>query len=286
MRGNAGPRDHLWPPLYRAPMGELTGTWHYGLIARWWAEVNKPEAVELAYLRAAIGRFGEPALDLGCGTGRLLVPLLAEGFDVDGTDISPDMVQYARDAAALAGVHIEGRLAVQTFDGLDRPRRYATIFSIGSFAIGGSPERDAAALRRIHDHLIPGGAVLLSYEVITKADHARMSDPARIYPSPWPKTGPRATLSDGDELELLSRAASYDANLRCQGLEIRARLWRDGRLVREESGSLLNTYYLPEQLTAMLEGAGFSSVTVEGPYTGRAPEPADDTVVVTARRVS
>ena len=135
----------------------MTGTWHYGLIARWWAEVNRPEAAELAYLRAAIARFGEPALDLGCGTGRLLVPLLADGLDVDGTDISSDMLAYAREAAAAAGIDVEGRLAAQPFDGLDRPRAYATIFSIGSFAIGGSLERDAAALRRIHDHLLPGG---------------------------------------------------------------------------------------------------------------------------------
>jgi hypothetical protein len=36
----------------------------------------------------------------------------------------------------------------------------------------------------------------------------------------------------------------------------------------------------------MLEEAGFVDVTVEGPYTGRPPAPTDDTIVVTARRVS
>ena len=51
-----------------------SGTWHYGLVARWWAEVNRPDEAELAYLRTAIHRFGEPALDLGCGAGRLLLP--------------------------------------------------------------------------------------------------------------------------------------------------------------------------------------------------------------------
>jgi SAM-dependent methyltransferase len=267
-------------------MRDMGGTWHYGLIARWWAEVNRPEAAELAYLRAAIARFGEPALDLGCGTGRLLVPLLEAGLDIDGTDVSSDMLGYAKTAAGAVGIDMEGRLAAQAFDELDRPRAYATIFSIGSFAIGGSPERDAAALRRIYDHLCPGGAVLLSYEVITEADHARMADPGRIYPSAWPTAGSRATLSDGDELELLSRAAGYNAELRCQALEIRARLWRAGRVVREEAGSLRNTYYQPARLCAMLEEAGFVDMHVGGPYTGRPPAPGDDTVVITARRVS
>ena len=64
-----------------------SGTWHYGLIARWWAEVNRPEVAEIAYLRAAIARFGEPALDLGCGLlctyylpGRLSEMLDEAGF--------------------------------------------------------------------------------------------------------------------------------------------------------------------------------------------------------------
>jgi SAM-dependent methyltransferase len=264
----------------------VSGTWHYGLIARWWAEVNRPEDAELAYLRAAIARFGEPALDLGCGTGRLLVPLLAEGLDVDGTDISADMLAHARIVAETAGIDVGGRLAAQSFDGLDRPRRYATIFSIGSFAIGGSPARDAAALRRIHDHLVPGGAVLLSYEILDDAGHARLADPVRVYPSPWPTSGSRATLSDGDELELRTRTTGYEPDLRCQSIEIQARLWRGDQLLREEHGTLRNTYYPPNRLCSMLEAAGFVDVVVEGPYTGRPPVPSDDTIVVVARRVS
>ena len=54
---------------------EKTGTWHYGLIARYWDEFNIAAVEEVAYYRRAIERFGHPALDLGCGTGRLLIPL-------------------------------------------------------------------------------------------------------------------------------------------------------------------------------------------------------------------
>ncbi len=264
----------------------VSGTWHFGLVARWWAEVNTPEPAELAYLHDAIRRFGEPALDLGCGTGRLLAPLLAAGFDVDGIDVSPDMVAYAAAAIGGADATASGRLAVQSFDELAMPRRYGMIFSIGSFAIGGRVERDALALRRAYEQLLPGGAVILSYEVASDGRVARMGDPTQAYPRPWPVASATATLGDGDELELLTRAAGYDAVTRTQDLEIWARLRREGRLVREEFGSLRNTYYRPEDLVAMLDAAGFEAIAVEGPYTARPPEPEDDTVVIVARRSS
>ena len=45
------------------------------------------------------GRFverGQPARDAGCGTGRLLLPWLRTGFDVDGCDVSADMISLKR----------------------------------------------------------------------------------------------------------------------------------------------------------------------------------------------
>ncbi|HWI61375.1 MAG TPA: class I SAM-dependent methyltransferase [Symbiobacteriaceae bacterium] len=42
-------------------------------------------------------------MDAGCGTGRLLIPLLAAGFDVDGADISPDMLALCRAKAEHIG---------------------------------------------------------------------------------------------------------------------------------------------------------------------------------------
>ena len=72
--------------------GEIR-TWHYGLIARWWAEFNHGGS-DIEFFQNTIRRYGQPALDAGCGTGRLLLPFLHSGLDVDGSAVSPDMIAW------------------------------------------------------------------------------------------------------------------------------------------------------------------------------------------------
>ena len=254
-------------------------TWHYGLLARWWAEVNEVDPDELAYYRTAVERYGEPALDLGCGTGRLLIPLLQAGLDVDGTDVSLDMLQRASFAGQAAGFDMDARLAQQTFAGLDLPRAYRTILCCDSFGIGGSRSADEEAMRRIHDHLAAGGAFVFSIDLLVPG----MFDGITI-PEPWPDAKPRSRLADGDELELLRRTASWDPVASVEVMEIRARLWRDDSLLAEEEGSLAFVHYTPDDLKSMLTDAGFGDVTFERPYSGRPAQPGDATVVVVARR--
>lgn len=63
-----------------------TTTWHHGLIARWWANFNL-DGPEIEFFRPYVAS-GQPTLDVGCGSGRLLVPWVADGLDVDGVDAS------------------------------------------------------------------------------------------------------------------------------------------------------------------------------------------------------
>jgi ubiquinone/menaquinone biosynthesis C-methylase UbiE len=264
-----------------------SGTWHYGLIARWWAEFNAAEPEELAYFRAAIRRFGQPALDLGCGTGRILVPLLEDGLDVDGADVSADMIAEAEAQAAKAG--FKPRLTVQPMHELDLERNYRTIYICGAFGLGGRRDHDREALRRAYRHLEPGGGLLIAnHEVPYAADEkgwARWLPGQRDgIPQAWPAAGDRRTTFDGDEIELVSRLAELDPLEQRRTLEIRARLCRDGRIVKEEAYTLMESLYFAQEVRLLLEEACFRDLSVEGGYTGR-PATADDaTVTFVARK--
>lgn len=253
-------------------------TWHYGLVARWWAETNVAEPDELAYYGGAIDRAGGPALDLGCGAGRLLVPLLAAGRDVDGVDVSRDMLDRAIEVGAASSVDLTGRLHAQAFDALELPRRYGTIYCSDSFAIGGSRARDEKALRRVLNHLEPGGAFVFSYDLPEEV-------PASTdLPWPWAEQRRRRRLLDGDELELATRLAALDLEAGVETLEIQVRLWRGATLLAEETGVLQTMRYEREDLVRMLGAAGFVEVAIEGRYTRREAAPDDATIVAVARR--
>jgi SAM-dependent methyltransferase len=125
---------------------EQPQTWHYGLIARYWAEFNDDfRPYEIPYFRKFIEDDGQPALDVACGTGRLLLPYLRAGLDVDGCDVSADMIAACREKAEHEG--IKPNLHVQPMHQLELPRRYQTL---SSAARSGSGARASRTSRRFN----------------------------------------------------------------------------------------------------------------------------------------
>lgn len=268
-------------------MTDRSGTWHYGLIARWWGEFNQADPAEIAYYAAAIERFGQPALDIGCGTGRILIPLLAMGLDVDGIDVSPDMLAFAEAAAQRAGRTTS--LTVHPAHELSLPRTYRTIYLCGTFGIGGRRDHDLETLRRIHRHLEPGGGLVFDLEMpYNGLDEEGWSHwlpgHRQDLPRPWREKGDRRRAADGDEIELINRLAALDPLRQVERLEIRARLWRDNVIVAEESGTLMFSMYFAQEVVGLLEAAGFADIAVEGKYTGQPATEEDGDLVFVARR--
>src|SRR6266496_3123821 len=124
--------------LYLRSMTETLQIWHHGLIAQWWAEFNL-DGPEIAYFQALVERYGQPVLDVGCGTGRLLLPYLRAALDVDGCDVSADMIELCREKAAREG--LSPTLFVQAMHELDPARLYRTIFVCGAFGLGSTRQQ-------------------------------------------------------------------------------------------------------------------------------------------------
>src|SRR5512144_254982 len=131
-------------------------------------------AVYLAQAQAASG----PVLEIGCGTGRVTIPLAAAGVDISGLDVSASMLEEAKRKAESQGLRInwieaDGR----TFD---LGQRFALIimpFNTLQFF------RDIAALQqlfhRVKSHLQDGGRFI--FDVFNPQVSFLATDPSARY---------------------------------------------------------------------------------------------------------
>jgi SAM-dependent methyltransferase len=228
---------------------------------------------------------GEPALDLGCGTGRLLLPYLRAGLDVDGCDVSADMLALCSAEAEREG--LSPTLYQQAMHELDVPRAYKTIVVCGAFGLGSSRDQDLEALRRIHDHLEPGGRLVLDNEVpYADADAWPywLKDGRASLPEPLEQLDSPTQALDGAEYKLSSRIVELDPLDQRMTLEMHAEMWRDGELAAEEDHLLNLHMYFRDELLLMLERAGFSDIVVRGGYSDEPARPDHHFLAFVARK--
>jgi SAM-dependent methyltransferase len=266
-------------------LSENPQTWHYGLIAKWWAEFNQG-GLEIEYFQKFIERDGQPALDVACGTGRLLLPYLRVGLDVDGCDISPDMIALCREQAEREG--LSPTLFVQAMHELDPPRRYKTVFVCGGYGLGSTRDQDLEALARMYACLEPGGTFVLDNEVpYANARQWSLWPKGELrseLPRDWGTTGDRRKASDGNEYALNSRMLSLDPLEQQAILEMRAYMWRAGELVTEEEHRITLNLYFKNELLMMIERAGFDDIVVHGDHKEQEPTADSDFLVYVAKK--
>ncbi len=227
------------------------------------------------FWRAIIARQGGPALDVGCGTGRLLLDYLSAGLDVDGVDNSPEMLAICREKAGAAGVDVEGRLFEQSMDRLDLPRLYATIF-VPSLSFQLLTDLDAArrALVRFRDHLAAGGVLVASLKV--KLWPGRRTPPQMQW-SDWFKLAEAPRPRDGLVIRRWIRER-YDHVEQVEHEENRYELLRDGEVVETErhSRSPCVRWWTQAQALALFRDAGFTDVRATARDTLEPATPEDN----------
>lgn len=115
----------------------------------WWRSRERLVEEELRRVAPA-GGFG-PILDIGCGDG-LFFPRLRAFGEPEGLEPDPAIVTASGQA--------RGQIHVQPFDDdFDPGRRYGLVLMLDVLE---HLDDDAAALRQVHDLLVPGGILLLT----------------------------------------------------------------------------------------------------------------------------
>lgn len=243
-----------------------------GLLAMWLAEQDAVNDAELKFYRRAIEQNGEPALDLACGTGRILRRLVKHGLEVHGCDSSVEMIGYCMEQAEREG--IIPTTFVQAVHQLSLPQKYCTIMMCDSFGLNGSRDQEMECLRRIVWHLAPGGIFVFNHSIPSGDEDVWrywLPQHQKYLPQPWPTMPQRQSMANGEVLEMRSRIERVDLSDQQVVRAVRIALTVDGKTQREEEHFITENYYFRRELETLLKQAGFDSVTLREGYSA---EPA------------
>jgi SAM-dependent methyltransferase len=131
----------------------------------------------VTFLREAAG--DGPALELGIGTGRIALPLRAEGVDVHGIDVSPAMVERLR--AKPGGTDVP--VTMGEFRDFTLAERFGLVYVVFNTFFGLLTQDDqVSCFRAIARHLTDGGAFVMEAFVpdVTRYDGGQRVGAVRV----------------------------------------------------------------------------------------------------------
>lgn len=236
-------------------------------------DIDKPHAPAeaLAFYEHFAQQATGPILEPMCGSGRFLLPLLAQGLPIEGVDASAAMLSACRANAQQRG--LTAVLYEQFLHQLAVPQQYQlVIIPAGSFCLLTDPAQVQESLRRLHAAMLPGAAFVLEVEALLS--HLPAS-------APW--DGRWVTRPDGAKI-VISTLSKYDAATQISHNLHRYELIKDGQLLETEWEELDLRFYTFDEFNALLVGAGFSAIQCFQPYTLQALAGAADTFVFECKK--
>jgi SAM-dependent methyltransferase len=205
------------------------------------------------------GLRGNRLLDVGCGTGKSFLPMLERGYEVTACDISPAMVERAREVAGD-----DARVVVADARELPVLGRFDLVTSVDDALNYLLSEQELAmAFEGVARNLRPGGLFAFDLNTIRcyrdyfLRDMALEADGAFFC---W-----RGEAEDGE----VEPGALLTASIEVFSSD-------DGECWRRSSSRHVQRHHPPELVGSLLSAAGFAVVECRGVIAGAQTDPVGD----------
>jgi SAM-dependent methyltransferase len=250
----------------------------YARIAQFYDLENAEFTEDLEFWTDLAREHGGPVLELGCGSGRVMLNLAREGFPVSGVDSSPHMLALARRRLALQPSIVPYiTLLEENFISIRLGKTFPLIIlPFNTFAHMVESTDARTALETIAGHLDPSGLAVFS-----------LPNPIPIYGDPPEGIMLERTFRDETRDVTIQQFSSLRVDRAAQLGHI---TWIYDEL--DSSGTVTRTtapmtlrYFFPNEFTALLERAGLRLRHLWGDYDRSPFEEDSPGLIVAAGRV-
>jgi SAM-dependent methyltransferase len=220
------------------------------------------------YSRHAGGR----TLELGCGTGRVLIPTAAVGCEITGLDLSPHMLKICQEKVSRQPEQVQNRIRIVQGDmtDFDTGETYSLVTTpFRPFQHLITIEEQKACLNCANRHLSSGGLLILDlfhpYPPRLVPDSRYMSEIEDL---------PEMQLPDGRRLRRTNRTTAFHREQQYNDVELIYYVSHaDGRQERLVQAFPFR-YFFRYEVEHLLELCGFRVVDIFGDYD-RSPFSSD-----------
>jgi len=214
--------------------------------------LGMPNRGDIEFYKKYAIQAGAPVLELGCGTGRILIPIAQEGIESHGLDMSREMLGVCETKARtlkLQNVHLK----CSSMDEFDYPERFSLIYiPFRSFQHLLTAEEQIRCLSLVRKHLKDEGLFIMDVFAPNINKLARY-----VQKQDWEKEFSRK--NEGTE-SAITRYYQARADLATQTLQVTMK-WEereeDGSVIARKMGEFKLRYIFRYELEHLLVRCGF-----------------------------
>jgi SAM-dependent methyltransferase len=221
-------------------------------------------------------------LEVGSGTGRILIPIARAGISIVGLDRSHGMLQRCLEKIAQEPPEVRDRIEVRRADmrTFDLGRQFALIivpFRGFQHLIDADDQR--AFLRAARRHLAPGGRLVFD---VFNPDPARLASPSTEESEDTPLT----PLRGGRAFRRTARVVAIDQTAHVSHVELTyyVRNATGGEDRRVQAFPM--RWFFPEEIPPLVESAGLSVRSIFGDLQRSPVSPGSPDLIVVAEHPS